>query len=129
MNIKKEKMKKKLKKIQMQFHVIQNQKLILKILFKNSNNKKEKKTIWCLNLFLLNGIKNIIKKSLTDFVKIINSENHSVEKKQKKKNNNKENLNNLKENEEREINKVSVTFSNKDQYNKRFSYFNKNKKN
>ena len=45
MNIKKEKMKKKLKKIQMQFHVIQNQKLILKILFKNSNNKKEKKTI------------------------------------------------------------------------------------
>jgi hypothetical protein len=84
----------------------------------------------CLNLFLLNGIKNIIKRSLTDFVKIINSENHSVEKKIKeKKNNNKENLNNLKENEEREINKVSVTFSNKDQYNKRFSYFNKNKKN
>ena len=54
------------------------------------------------------------KKSLTDFVKIINSEKHIVEKQlEEKKNNNKENLNNLKENEKREINKVRVTFSNK----------------
>ena len=51
-----------------------------------------------------------------------------LKKNRRKKNNNKENLNNLKENEKREINKVRVTFSNKEQYNKIFSYFNKKPK-
>jgi hypothetical protein len=52
------------------------------------------------------------KKNLTDFIKIINSEKHIVEN----------NYNNLSENN---LNKISVTFSNVEYYNKIFQYFNK----
>ena len=62
------------------------------------------------------------KKYLTDYVKIINSEKHIIEKEEEEKKN-KENIE--ERNKEKEINKVRVTFSNKDYYNKIFAYFNK----
>ena len=117
------------KQFGIQEKIISQEQRLFESIFTEWSNKKSLLTMQKLEDLNKRETSYSNKKSLTDFVKIINSEKHIVEKQlEEKKNNNKENIDNIKENEDREINKVRVTFSNKEQYNKIFSFFNKKPK-
>ena len=101
-------------KKQFSFHdkIISQEQRLFESIFTEWSNKKSLLTMQKLED--LNKRENNFssKKNLTDFIKIINSEKHIVEN----------DYNNLNENN---FNKINVTFSNVEYYNKIFQFFNK----